>query len=571
MHQKLFINIALAIILSFQFSVVNAQKTSIPLPSPAQLQWQNDERVMFIHYGPATWQNREYDNLSTPLSRMKMPKLDTDQWCRVAKSWGAKMILFVAKHVGGFSWWRTNTTDYGVKEIPWQHGAGDLLKEVSASCKRFGLKLGIYIYPGDDHWGSGIGSGGITKDPSKQEAYNKVFRQQLTEVLSKYGHISEVWFDGNCRIDVKDIIERYASNAVVFQGPCASLRWVGNEDGCAPDPNWYTLKSNDLKTGVATALHSDVNGDSYAPVEVDVPLMNNGGHKWFWGVGCDSLIMPLPKLMDLYDKSVGRGSVLLMDVTPDTTGLIPAAQVRALQAFGKEIAKRYGHSIASTKGNAKVLLLRLPKKMKVNQAVLREDLSAGQRVLSYRIEAKDSHGKWIKVTNGTSVGNRKIDSFDAVTTQLLRLTVTNSKEMPRIREFSVFYNAPYSTAGNNMKGDFRTVAYWDSKTYSPDEWKEVSFDLTPYMKEVGEYKVRFTYLATDYLEGKSSALQVKDYHLTMYGGSEDKSLSWNAKDGCFTITRSQQTLNEFPTTLRMKIKRGGAASVGELRLTRVHY
>lgn len=208
---------------------------------------------MFVHFGPAAFQGREYDNNSSDIKKMYLSKLNTDQWCQVAKSWGAKMIIFVAKHCGGFCWWQTKTTDYGVSAIPWKQGKGDVMKDLSASCKKSGLDLGVYVYPGDEHWGAGIGSGGITKDPSKQQAYNEVYRTQLKELLTRYGTIKEVWFDGNCRISVKDILQQYAPKAVFFQGECASIRWVGNEDGFAPDPNWYTINTKDLKSSSATA------------------------------------------------------------------------------------------------------------------------------------------------------------------------------------------------------------------------------------------------------------------------------------------------------------------------------
>lgn len=183
---------------------------------------------MFIHFGMATWQAREYDNFSTDISQINPTKIDTDEWCRVAQSFGAKQIVFVAKHVGGFCWWPTETTDYNVQNTAWKNGKGDLVADVAASCKKFGLNLGIYLYPGDDKWGAGLGSGGKTKDPAKQEAYNKIYRQQLLELLTRCGTITEVWFDGTCVIDVKDILDAHAKKAVIFQSPQASIRWVGN-------------------------------------------------------------------------------------------------------------------------------------------------------------------------------------------------------------------------------------------------------------------------------------------------------------------------------------------------------
>ena len=334
----------------------NTEKSvTIPLPSKAQLRWQNYEQTMFVCLDPCTWQAREYDNHSASLNRINPAELNTDQWCEVAKSWGAGLILFVAKHTGGFCWWQTTTTEYGIRNTPWKNGKGDVLKELSQSCKKYGLDLGIYVYPGDETWGAGIGSGGVTKDPSRQEGYNKVYRRQMTEVLSKYGPVKEVWFDGSCLINVNDILEKYASDAVILQGPMANLRWVGNEDGYAPFSNWYTLGSKDLKTGVSTAIQSDPFGDMYAPVEVDVPLLKNKGHKWFWAPNTDKLILTTEQLMSMYYKSVGRGAVLLLNSTPDTSGLIPESHVKAYKAFGDEIKRRFDNPVKETKGEGNSL------------------------------------------------------------------------------------------------------------------------------------------------------------------------------------------------------------------------
>ena len=154
----------LPLILLFMWTSAQAQSTSIPLPSKAQLRWQQYERTMFLCLDPCTWQGREYDNHSYPISQINPTRLNTDQWCEVARSWGAKMILFVAKHTGGFCWWQTNTSEYGIKNTPWRNGKGDVLKELSQSCRKYGLGLGIYVYPGDETWGAGIGSGGKTAD-----------------------------------------------------------------------------------------------------------------------------------------------------------------------------------------------------------------------------------------------------------------------------------------------------------------------------------------------------------------------------------------------------------------------
>ena len=135
-----------------------------------------------------------------------------------------------------------------MRNIPWKDGKGNVLGDLAASCRKYGLKLGVYIYPGDDQWGAGIGSGGKTANPAKQEEYNKVLRQQWTEVLSNYGEVSELWFDGSCVIELGDIIQKYAPKAMIFQGPYATLRWPGNEKGIAPEPAWMTVK-RDVRIG----------------------------------------------------------------------------------------------------------------------------------------------------------------------------------------------------------------------------------------------------------------------------------------------------------------------------------
>ena len=287
---------------------------------------------------------------------------------------------------------------------------GDVLAELSASCAKHGLKLAVYVYPGDDQWGAGSGSGGRTSDPAKQEAYNKVFRQQLTEVLSRYGEISEVWFDGSCVIEVGDILKQHAPRAMVFQGPHTTLRWVGNEAGYAPYPAWQTVKRADAATGIATAAHSDPDGDVWLPMECDTTLLD---HKWFWGQNTDHMLKSLDQLMDIYYKSVGRGCVLLLNSTPDTSGLIPAAHVQRYKEFGDEITRRFGKSLGEAHGQGEIVELDLGQPQAINHVITMEDIREGQRVRAYRLEGFTA-GNWqVLVSNGSSVGHKRIDVFPA--------------------------------------------------------------------------------------------------------------------------------------------------------------
>jgi len=541
---------------------------NIPIPSEAQLRWHAYEQIMFVHLSPATWQGREYDNGSTPLSDIQLSSIDTDQWCEVAKSWGAKMIIFVAKHAGGFCWWQTQTSDYGIRNVSWKNGKGDVLKDLAASTKKFGLDLGIYVYPGDEQWGAGIGSGGITKDPLKQAAYNVVFRKQLTEVLTKYGRMSEVWFDGNCHIPVEDILKEHAADAVIFQGKMASLRWVGNEDGIAPYPNWYTLQNSDLKTGTSTALHSDIRGDAYAPVEVDVPLLKNGGHKWFWAPDTDHLLMNTSQLMDIYYKSVGRGAVLLLNSSPDTSGLIPKSHVEVYQKFGDELTRRFSEPLVTGSGIGDTLELSFSDLTDVNHLVLQENLREGQKIRKYVIEGWRDE-EWFEIHVGSSIGNKKIDYFPTENLQKLRIRILESIGSP-IQLSASAYQIESTVSENKSHTEQTIIGTWDTQTYQ-NEWKEVSFDLTKYLNKIGEYEFFFSTIAYDFQSKDPSGLEFSDWKLELYGRENPESLHILDHHQGVRITRSQQTLDEFPSKLTVKIRSRPAKSVGDILIKRITY
>jgi alpha-L-fucosidase len=557
------------VLLSFFFTTQYVGfSQNIPIPSEAQLRWHAYEQIMFVHLSPATWQGREYDNGSTPLSDIQLSSLDTDQWCEVAKSWGAKMIVFVAKHAGGFCWWQTQTTDYGVRNVSWKNGKGDVLKDLAASTKKFGLDLGIYVYPGDEQWGAGIGSGGITKDPLKQEEYNLVFRKQLTEVLTKYGKMSEVWFDGNCHIPVEDILKEHAADAVIFQGKMASLRWVGNEDGIAPYPNWYTLENSDLKTGTSTALHSDIQGDAYAPVEVDVPLLKNGGHKWFWAPDTDHLLMNTSQLMDIYYKSVGRGAVLLLNSSPDTSGLIPKSHVEVYQKFGDELTRRFSEPLVTGSGNGDTLELSFSDLTDVNHLVLQENLREGQKIRKYAIEGWRDE-EWFEIHVGSSIGSKKIDYFPTENLQKLRIRILESSGSPTQLTASAFQIESTVSENHSLK-EQTIIGTWDTHTFE-SEWKEVSFDLTKHLNKIGEYEFFFSTIAYDFQSKDPSGLEFSDWKLELYGRENPESLHILDHHQGVRITRSQQTLDEFPSKLTVKIRSRPAKSVGDILIKRITY
>jgi alpha-L-fucosidase len=559
----------------------------LPLPSKVQLRFQNYEQIMFLCIDPATWQGREFDDLSTPLERINPVKLNTDQWCEVAKSWDAKLILFVAKHVGGFCWWQTNTTEYSVKNTPWKNGKGDVIKELSQSCKKYGLDFGIYVYPGDPHFDAPLGSGGVTKDPAKQEAYNQIYCRQMTEVLSRYGKIREVWFDGNCHIKgVNEILEKYASDAVIMAGPLNNIREVGNEEGYAPFSNWNTLSAENLKKGVADAIQSDPFGDAYAPIETCVPLLRNKGHKWFWGVNTDHLILTDEQLMNMYYKSVGRGAVLLLNATPDTTGLIPESHVAAYREFGKEIKRRFDNPLKRTKGEGNGLEMTFSNPTEINHVILQEDLSKGQRVLAFEIKGMNEKEEWNMLYDGTSVGQKRICLFNPVTVKKIKVSFTNVKAKPQISNFAVYNiagikpepekrkdNSRYYNFIANKKGTDQTdepvieIGKWDVKSATSNQWKEISIDLTKYVTQTGQYEVTFSALD----KNQASGLEFKEWEMEMYGGRRTDTIELLEESSTFRITRSQQTLDEFPTILSVKIRSKSEPASGNMNIRRITY
>ena len=461
----------LKLILLVVFFIIGktAISQNLPKPSEVQYRWHEQERIMFLHFAPTTWSDVEQNDHTVSLERINPQKLNTDQWCEAALAFGAKQIIYVAKHSGGFCWWQTETTNYGIKNTPYKDGKGDVLKDLSESCKKYGLNLGVYIYPGDRTWGAMIGSGGKTKDPSKQEDYNKVFRTQLTEVLSNYGDMLEVWFDGSCVIDVSDIMEKYAGNSVVFQGPHASLRWPGTESGKLFYPAWNTVKREDLKTGVATQIHGNPNGDVWAPLETNTTLYD---HYWFWSPHKVKKRKSLDELMNCYYKSVGYGSVFLLNASPDTTGLIPLADIQRYKEFGDEINRRFSNPLAEIKSQkGKNITLKFDKPRRINHAIIMEDYKEGERIREYRIEGF-SNGEWIELTKGISVGRKKIDYFDDVEVEQLKLVITKAAAEPIVRSFSAFFVSDFTPPAKNSLHVWakpQTVANWQKEDCSNNE------------------------------------------------------------------------------------------------------
>ena len=398
-------------------------------PTPEQVAWHDCEIGMFIHFAPNTWQDREYDDRSTPLDQIDPAQLDTDQWVSVADSMGAEFIVFVGKHVGGFCMWQTDTTDYGIRNTAWRGGKGDVLADLAASCRKRGMKLGVYLSPRDDTFGAA--TGGRCETPELQERYAALYRRQLTEVLSRYGTMFEVWFDGSNVIEVGDILEKHAPHAMIFQGKYATIRWVGNEDGIAPYPAWNAV-SEEARLRGATAKDGDPDGGSWLPNECDARIRRH----WFWNSKSADTLKSVDELMEMYYRSVGHGAVLLLNNTPDTTGLIPEADAQRSAEFGTEIRRRFGTPIAETSGEGNVVELALDGPTTIDHVITMEDIVHGERVLEYVLEG-EVNGAWRELARGSAIGHKKIDRVEPVEVAKVRLRVLKAAEPPIIRKLAV--------------------------------------------------------------------------------------------------------------------------------------
>ncbi|MGC9199877.1 MAG: alpha-L-fucosidase [Acidobacteriaceae bacterium] len=458
----------------------SSQSMPLARPTPDQIAWQNLEVGMFVHLAPNTWQNKESDDLSTPLSAIDPKQLNTDQWAQTAVNLGARYIVFVAKHQGGFCMWQTDTTDYSIKNTPWKHGKGDVLADVSASCRKFGLKLGVYCCPRDDHFGAA--TGGICKTPELQARYNAMYRQQLTEVWSRYGPLVEIWFDGSTITPVADLLRKYQPHAMVFQGPEATIRWVGNENGFAPYPCWNGISRQDARTGTATALDGDPNGSVWMPVEADVSIRRPD---WFWSTTNGDKVMSQADLLSVYYRSVGRGAQLLLNIPPNRDGLLAQKDVGVASSFGKEIRRRFSQPLAAISGSDNQITLQLAKPTPIDTVVLQENTALGERVRRYQLQGLVGD-TWRTIGDGSAIGHKRIQPVAPLTLTAVRLLITEAKGTPAIRNLAVFHT------GVAPPADWQATA----QLWAPNLaglWKNHAFslDLTKLIDRAAQYRVRF--------------------------------------------------------------------------------
>ena len=439
-------------LLLFSFSLtLQAQTNKTPLPTKQQLAWHEMEYYFFFHFGPNTFTDKEWGHGDEPEDIFDPTGLDCRQWVRIAKQAGAKGVIITAKHHDGFCLWPSKYSTHTVRESKWRNGKGDVLKELSQACKEYGLKFGVYISPWDRNH---------PKYGTPQ--YNDVFVNMMKEIFTNYGPIWELWWDGangegpNGKKQVYDwdrfkkTVKAFSPNTVVFSDVGPHIRWVGNESGIAGKTNWNYLDTAGYTAGAGAPSTATLNtgnelGKAWIPAECDVSIRPG----WFWHANEDSKVKSGEQLFDLYLKSVGRGSNLLLNVPPDRRGLINENDSAALMAFKKlrdqnfnnnllQDAKAYweinedaflkdsiSYQAFDRKGyaygiNRQSFTVQLAKGTTVNCIVLREAIHLGQSVEGFKIALFNNDQKVGEIT-GTTIGRRRILTFPAKTITSFRV------------------------------------------------------------------------------------------------------------------------------------------------------
>lgn len=446
MKYKLFVALYL-----FGIYYCQAQKEDI-LPSPAHLEWADSEIGAIFHLDVVNfvpnYNWREWGS-HPPASIFNPSKLNTDQWIQSAKAAGATYAILVAKHGSGFSLWPTKAHDYSVKSSPWKNGEGDIVKDFITSCKKYGIKPGIYASVSANGYLYVDNPGKVQQgSPVTQQQYNAVVKKQLTELWTNYGNLFEIWFDGGVLPvaeggpDLSPLLKKLQPNAVVFQGPADAqnlIRWIGNEEGRAPYPNWSRADFTTSATGTIEikGLNGNPEGKIWCPGEADFPLRTGWQGGWFWKADGQKMLT-IEQLLQSYYTSVGRNSNMLLGIVVDTSGLVPTQDAARLEAFGKILAETNAHLLATSEHSVKKsIILDLGHDQPVNQVMIAENIQTGERVRDYQIQAWVAN-QWKTVATGTSIGHKRLQVFNTVVTSRIRLLINHSNGPTDIKLFSAY-------------------------------------------------------------------------------------------------------------------------------------
>lgn len=451
----------------------------LPVPTEAQLQWHDMRMNAFIHFTINTFTDREWGQGSESPKEFNPTDLDVDQWVRVLAETGFKGVILTCKHHDGFCLWPSQYTPHTVAASPLLGGKADIVRMVSDACKKYDLKFGVYLSPWDRNH----------RDYGKPE-YVDYYRKQLDELFNAYGPIFEMWFDGANggdgyygganevrKIDgatyynwptTLDQVRKHNPDVIFFSDAGPGVRWVGNEKGIAGETNWNTISVDTLyagKAGIEKHLNTgDPAGMNWVPAETDVSIRPG----WFYHSKEDSLVKTPAQLFDIYLTSVGRGSLLLLNVPPDRRGRLHERDVESLrgframldEAFATNLARGAKASATNVRGSADAYSASLVADQDANTywatddgltnatvelefssahvkyIVLKEYIRLGQRVKAFTIQAREN-GEWKDIATGTTIGHERILRVDTQTDGL-RLVIQDARACPLISAFEAY-------------------------------------------------------------------------------------------------------------------------------------
>ena len=494
------------------------------VPTEQQLAWQRMELTAFLHFGINTFTNREWGDGTEDPSLFNPTAFDADQWIRTLKAAGFRMVILTAKHHDGFCLWPTKTTRHSVASSPWKQGRGDVVREVREACDRHGMKFGVYLSP----WDRNAACYGDSP------AYNRFFIEQLTELLSNYGEVHEVWFDGangegpNGKKQVYDwdafyrTIRRLQPNAVTaIMGD--DVRWVGNEKGIGRETEWSATvltpgvyaraAENNRRLGVygkapdlgSRKMLENATELFWYPSEVDVSIRPG----WFYHAAEDAKVKSLKHLVDIYFQSVGYNSVLLLNIPPDRRGRIHAADSTRLQEFAGYLGRTFSDDRVlegeqlwiAPAGSQRVYDLRPASR--INVVLLQEEIAAGQRVERFTVEALTAAG-WEKVGEGTTIGYKRLLRIPEAEASALRIRLTETRLEGRICRVGAFFAEPLADQTVQTTWNDLPREKWRILSESPltvDLERPVTLSAFTYAPANGEAKsdmaFRYTFSVSD--------------------------------------------------------------------------
>ena len=483
------------------------------VPTPQQLEWQQMEFTAFLHFGINTFTGREWGDGTESPELFNPSELDAEQWVRALKDGGFKMAILTAKHHDGFCLWPTATTEYSVKNSPWKDGKGDVVRELRDACEKYGIKFGVYLSPWDRN----------AECYGDSPAYNKFFIEQLTELLSNYGEVHEVWFDGANGEGPNGKKQEYDWEAILktirtLQPKAVTaimgddVRWVGNEGGLGRETEWsatvlapgsYTHKETSRVTLGINNMTKDLGSREllakaqeayWYPSEVDVSIRPG----WFYHAEQDEQVRSLANLVNIYYRSVGCNSVLLLNIPPDRRGLIHEIDVQRIKELSDYLAKTFANNQVTdgtglwqaNTGDSKEYTVK-PGAM-VNTFLIQEDIAQGQRVEDFLVEVY-SNGTWQYAAEGTTIGYKRLLRFSDCQPEKIRVTIRGTRATANISNVGLYYAEPLIDKSAKVKLSDVSVEGW--KTVGMDAataidgnretaWKAEG--LTPLVVDMGK-------------------------------------------------------------------------------------